>query len=157
MKFWPFTQAKEAISPGQVLLKSCRRASSLKTSTAHSRGELSLLYPTITRKYESILSEQTLGQMLLTRSTSDLRQTSWEVHRCRRLEPYNAHSWLWRAPHINEDLESICLLREGLLLYMCKRGLWLWWGCGSGNLRRTAYERPLQATAFQSSFVTEGD
>ena len=74
MKFWPFTQAKEAISPGGALPDSCRIASCLKTSTACSRGELSLLYPTIAGKHESVLvlSEQTAGEMLLTWSRHDL-------------------------------------------------------------------------------------
>ena len=72
--FWPFTQAKEATSPGGALSNSCRRTSCLKTSPARSRGELSLLYPTSIGKHESmlVLSEQTAGEMLLTWSRRDL-------------------------------------------------------------------------------------
>ena len=74
VKFWPFTQAKEAISPGSALLNSCRSASCLKTSTAHSRGEPSLLYPAIAGKHASVLvlSEQTAGEMSLTWCRQDL-------------------------------------------------------------------------------------
>ena len=55
VKVWPVFQDKEAVSPGQALLTSCRSASCLKARTAHSRGGLTVLYPTNTGQIEVCL------------------------------------------------------------------------------------------------------
>lgn len=56
MKFWPFSQAKKAISPGDGSPEQLQTAAScLETSTALSRGELIVLYPLTQGKKKACL------------------------------------------------------------------------------------------------------